>query len=76
MIIALICIGGFLVVLWLVLSTALRLRPRVFRFKATLTKWISVDLEMQQPAQRGGRYSSVEGKRPRSLRARSNGGPG
>ena len=40
---------GFLLMLWLVLSTVRRLRPGTFRFKATLTRWVSLDLEMHSP---------------------------
>jgi len=44
-----ILIAGFLIALALVLFTANRLRPRKFRIKATLTKWITLDLEMESP---------------------------
>jgi hypothetical protein len=44
---AALAIVGVLVMLWLVLSTAERLRPESFRLKATLTKWLSLDLEMR-----------------------------
>jgi hypothetical protein len=36
---------GFLTMLWLVLSTARRLRPESFKLKATVTRWLSLDLE-------------------------------
>jgi hypothetical protein len=49
MAIAVVVAFGFLLMLWLVLSTVRRLRPRSFRFKATLTKWVSIDLEMRSP---------------------------
>jgi hypothetical protein len=44
---AVIGILGFLVMLWIVLSAARRLRPGSFRLKATMTKWVSLDLEMR-----------------------------
>ena len=47
MTVALISVLGFLAMLSLVLSTAKRLRPHKFRLKASVTKWVSVDLEMQ-----------------------------
>ena len=37
----------FILALALVLVAALLLRPEIFRFKATLTKWMSLDLEMR-----------------------------
>jgi hypothetical protein len=40
---------GFLLMLSLVIFTAHRLRPKTFRFKATLTRWVSLDLEMHSP---------------------------
>jgi hypothetical protein len=40
---------GFLLGLGLVLYTVRRLRPQTFRFKATLTRWVSLDLEMNSP---------------------------
>ncbi len=41
--------AGPLIALWLVLFTVRRLRPRKFRVKATLSKWASLDLEMESP---------------------------
>ena len=46
MTIAVICVAGILIMLWLVLSKAQRLRPSSLRFKITVTKWLSLDLEM------------------------------
>lgn len=40
---------SFLLMLSLVMFTAHRLRPATFRFKATLTRWVSLDLEMHSP---------------------------
>jgi hypothetical protein len=40
---------GFLLLFGLVIFAAWRLRPETFRFKATLTKWVSLDLEMRSP---------------------------
>jgi hypothetical protein len=40
---------GFVVAFCLVLFTVYRMRPESFRFKATLTKWISLDMEMRSP---------------------------
>jgi hypothetical protein len=40
-------IFGFLFMLVVVLATVLLLRPENFRLKATLTKWVSLDLEMR-----------------------------
>jgi hypothetical protein len=45
--IAIICVVGILIMLWLVLSAAQPLRPSSFRLKATATKWLSLDLEMR-----------------------------
>ena len=44
---------GFLVMLWIVLSAARRMRPGSFRLKATMTKWVSLDLEMQSAHNQG-----------------------
>jgi hypothetical protein len=41
--------AGFLLALSLVLFTVGRLRPRKFKIKATLTKWVTLDLEMESP---------------------------
>jgi hypothetical protein len=41
--------AGFLLALSLVLFTVGRLRPRKFKIKATVTKWITLDLEMESP---------------------------
>ena len=41
--------AAFVVTLWIVLLTVRRLRPRKFRIRATLTKWASLDLEMESP---------------------------
>jgi hypothetical protein len=49
MTIAIICVAGVLIMLWLVLSKAQRLRPSSLRFKITATKWLSLDLEMRSP---------------------------
>ena len=49
MAIAVVVAIGFLLMLWLVLSTVRRLRPGTFRLKATLTKWVTLDLEMRSP---------------------------
>lgn len=47
-----ICAGlEFLLMLALVLLTVLLVRPESFRFKATLTKWVSLDLEMRSKLQ-------------------------
>jgi hypothetical protein len=40
---------GFLLMLSLVLYAVCRLRPGTFRFKASLTRWVSLDLEMHSP---------------------------
>jgi hypothetical protein len=52
-------IFGFLFMLVLVLVAALLLRPEIFRFKATLTKWVSLDLEMRSKANPGQPSSSL-----------------
>ena len=49
MAVAVVVVIGFLLTLWLVLSTVRWLRPGAFRFKATLTRWVSLDLEMHSP---------------------------
>ena len=46
---ALICVAGVLIMLWLVLSKAQRLRPSSLRFRITATRWLSLDLEMRSP---------------------------
>jgi hypothetical protein len=51
---------SFLLMLWLVLSTVRRLRPGTFRFKATVTKWVSLDLEMHSPETSAGKTQSHE----------------
>ena len=45
--------AGFLLALSLVLLTVGRLRPRKFKIKATLTKWVTLDLEMESPEPSG-----------------------
>jgi hypothetical protein len=55
MAIALVVAIGFLLMLWLVLSTVRRLRPGTFRLKATLTRWVSLDVEMHSPETSGGK---------------------
>jgi len=47
--VVIVCLVGFLIAFWLVLFTVHRMRPETFRLKATLTKWISFDLEMRSP---------------------------
>ena len=49
MAIAVVVAIGFLLTLWFVLYTVRRLRPGTFRLKATLTRWISLDVEMRSP---------------------------
>jgi hypothetical protein len=78
--------AGFLIALALILFTVNRLRPRKFRIKATLTKWITLDLEMESPEpsvrlwtarQKKARppaadhVGQLEGRRVRSLAPRS-----
>jgi hypothetical protein len=53
--IALICVAGTLIMLWLVLRAAQRLRPSSFRLKASATKWLSLDLEMRSAEHDPGR---------------------
>jgi hypothetical protein len=43
---------SFVVVFCLVLITVHMVRPETFKLKATLTKWISFDLEMGTPRRR------------------------
>ncbi len=38
-----------LLALGLVLFTVHRIRPEIFRFRATFTRWFSLDLEMHSP---------------------------
>jgi hypothetical protein len=49
MAVAAICVGGLLLALWLVLMTVWHLRPEAFNFKARVTRWISLDVEMRSP---------------------------
>lgn len=49
MVVAVVVIVGFLLALGLVLLIVDRRRPAFFRCKATLTKWVSLDLEMHSP---------------------------
>ena len=44
---------GSLLALCAVLITVSRLRPRKFRLKAMLTKWVTFDLEMESPETTG-----------------------
>jgi hypothetical protein len=41
--------ASFVIVAFFVLFTVYRMRPELFRFKATVTKWISFDVEMRAP---------------------------
>ena len=49
MAVAIICVGGSLLALCLVLVTVWHLRPEAFNFKATVTKWISLDVTIRSP---------------------------
>ena len=49
MAVAIVVVIGVLLALGLVLFTVHRLRPGVLRLKATVTKWVSLDLEMHSP---------------------------
>jgi hypothetical protein len=53
MVLVIVATAGFLIMLWLVLSTVGRLRPDTFKLKATATKWLSLDLEMQAGHKQG-----------------------
>lgn len=46
-------VGGlvFLIAFGVMLFFVYRMRPELFKLKATLTKWVSVDLEMRTPQQ-------------------------
>lgn len=46
---AIIGVAGLLLMLGLVLLAVLRVRPELFRLKATVTKLVSFDLEMRSP---------------------------
>ena len=43
-----VCVAALAIVSLLLLVVD-RLRPRTFRFKATVTKWISLDVEIDSP---------------------------
>ena len=47
--VALVCAGTVLALLALVMIVAFALRPQTFRFRATITRWISLDVEMISP---------------------------
>jgi hypothetical protein len=49
MLLAVAGLGCFLIAFCLVLFTVYRVRPETFRLKATLTKWVSIDMEMASP---------------------------
>ena len=52
-----------LLMLVVVLVAVLLLRPEIFRLKATLTKWVSLDLEMRSKASSDEPPSSLPGER-------------
>jgi hypothetical protein len=66
MVLAIMVILGFLAMLWLVLSTAKRMTPESFRLKATVTKWLSLDLEMRS----GRNLGDVDGESPQEINRR------
>jgi hypothetical protein len=59
-----ISVAGFLLALWLILLTVRRLRPQRFRLKAMLTKWITLDLEMEAPEMAAPPASIADGSGP------------
>ena len=42
-------VGAFAATFALLLFLVYRLRPKIFRFKAVITKWVSVEVELQSP---------------------------
>jgi hypothetical protein len=54
--------AGFLLALSLVLFTVGRLRPQKFKIKATLTKWVTLDLEMESPEPSGHPWTARQNK--------------
>lgn len=48
--VTLVCIIGFLLALWLVLSTVRQLRPESAKFRVTIIKWISLELDLRCPS--------------------------
>jgi hypothetical protein len=60
MAIAVVVAIGFLLMLGLVLYAVCRLRPGTFRLKATLTRWVSFDVEMHSPEASGEKRQSHE----------------
>lgn len=48
------CFGFFLIMFSLLMFMVHRIRPEVFKLKATVTKWISFDLEMRAPKRLSG----------------------
>jgi hypothetical protein len=53
---------GFILALSLVLFTVGHLRPRKFKIKAALTKWASLDLEMEAPEPSGRPWTTARPK--------------
>jgi hypothetical protein len=41
--------GSFLIIFSLLMFIVHITRPRIFKLKATVTKWISLDIEMEEP---------------------------
>jgi hypothetical protein len=41
--------GSFLIVFSLLMIIVHITRPRIFKLKATVTKWISLDIEIEEP---------------------------
>lgn len=52
--------GSFLVMFSLLMFMVYRIRPEIFKLKATVTKWISFDLEMRSPKRLSGERKRQE----------------
>jgi hypothetical protein len=57
---------GFLAALGLLLWTVHRLKPAKFHIKASITKWVSLDIQMQAPER-----EQPRSRHPRQLGRRS-----
>ena len=48
-------LGAFVIVLGLILFAVHRIRPQSLRFKASVTRWLSLSLEIEAPQRRAPR---------------------
>lgn len=53
-------VGSFTAMFTLLLFLVYKLRPKTFKVKAAITKWISLEVEMQSPGSTNTSKSSVD----------------